>query len=260
MVHGHAAAPGCQGKRAVRLAGPELTGPAALPRLLEDYLEAIEGIRRHLLRRSEPGKLAFVGELAHGRFSAKMVSVRSSQPGRAGLQPSNLPPSPLLPPGQCPELRRICEPRRCREPRSSGRGHAPGSWPGLGWGRQEELRGTRGLRWVPGCAPWVPGTAPRPPPLPGDPHSPTAARRCRWGRGGRPGSASAPREVVSFPRLSPARMQRRVLGLYLSCLPEWTLRRPRSGSLTPGDTGGTIPGVTATPPRGHRLRRGEDPL
>lgn len=35
---------------------------------------AIEGIKAHLLRRSEPGKLVFVGELAHGRFSAKMVS------------------------------------------------------------------------------------------------------------------------------------------------------------------------------------------
>lgn len=52
-----------------------LSGRACWPhRLLDDYLEAVEGIRRHLLRRSEPSKLAFVGELAHGRFSAKMVS------------------------------------------------------------------------------------------------------------------------------------------------------------------------------------------
>lgn len=50
-------------------------GPAGLHRLLEDYLEAVEGIRKHLLRRSEPGQLTFVGELAHGRFSAKMVSL-----------------------------------------------------------------------------------------------------------------------------------------------------------------------------------------
>ncbi|XP_047556571.1 endoplasmic reticulum mannosyl-oligosaccharide 1,2-alpha-mannosidase isoform X1 [Lutra lutra] len=53
--------------------------------LLEDYLEAIEGIRRHLLRRSEPGKLAFVGELAHGRFSAKMDHLVCFLPGTLAL-------------------------------------------------------------------------------------------------------------------------------------------------------------------------------
>ncbi|XP_059957809.1 endoplasmic reticulum mannosyl-oligosaccharide 1,2-alpha-mannosidase-like [Mesoplodon densirostris] len=36
--------------------------------LLEDYLETVEGIKKHLLHRSEPGKLTFVGELAHGHF------------------------------------------------------------------------------------------------------------------------------------------------------------------------------------------------
>lgn len=46
----------------------------ALHRLLEDYVKAIEGIKAHLLRQSQPRKLTFVGELAHGRFSAKMVS------------------------------------------------------------------------------------------------------------------------------------------------------------------------------------------
>lgn len=51
-------------------------------RLLDDYLEAVDGIRKHLLRTSGPSKLTFVGELAHGRFSAKMVS---TCPGRAGL-------------------------------------------------------------------------------------------------------------------------------------------------------------------------------
>ncbi|XP_058999186.1 endoplasmic reticulum mannosyl-oligosaccharide 1,2-alpha-mannosidase-like isoform X1 [Mustela lutreola] len=55
------------------------------PQLLEDYLEAIEGIRRHLLRRSEPGKLAFVGELAHGRFSAKMDHLVCFLPGTLAL-------------------------------------------------------------------------------------------------------------------------------------------------------------------------------
>lgn len=53
---------------------PEHTGPAGLHRLLEDYLEAVDGIRKHLLAKSEPRKLTFVGELNHGRFSAKMVS------------------------------------------------------------------------------------------------------------------------------------------------------------------------------------------
>jgi len=56
--------------------------------LVEDYLEAVEGIKRHLLRRSEPRKLTFVGELAHGRFSAKMVSVCTSQVGCRGREAS----------------------------------------------------------------------------------------------------------------------------------------------------------------------------
>lgn len=60
-------------------------GAPCLLRLLEDYLEAIEGIRRHLLRRSEPRKLTFVGELAHGRFSAKMVSTCVTRGGRGTL-------------------------------------------------------------------------------------------------------------------------------------------------------------------------------
>ncbi|XP_057579268.1 endoplasmic reticulum mannosyl-oligosaccharide 1,2-alpha-mannosidase isoform X1 [Hippopotamus amphibius kiboko] len=53
--------------------------------LLEDYLEAVEGIKKHLLRRSEPGKLTFVGELAHGRFSAKMDHLVCFLPGTLAL-------------------------------------------------------------------------------------------------------------------------------------------------------------------------------
>ncbi|XP_045326330.1 endoplasmic reticulum mannosyl-oligosaccharide 1,2-alpha-mannosidase-like isoform X5 [Leopardus geoffroyi] len=53
--------------------------------LLEDYLEAVEGIKRHLLRRSEPRKLTFVGELAHGRFSAKMDHLVCFLPGTLAL-------------------------------------------------------------------------------------------------------------------------------------------------------------------------------
>lgn len=44
-------------------------------RLLEDYMRAIEGVKKHLLQRSQPKKLTFVGELAHGHFSAKMVRI-----------------------------------------------------------------------------------------------------------------------------------------------------------------------------------------
>ncbi|XP_007945146.2 LOW QUALITY PROTEIN: endoplasmic reticulum mannosyl-oligosaccharide 1,2-alpha-mannosidase [Orycteropus afer afer] len=54
-------------------------------RLLEDYVEAIEGVKRHLLRRSEPSKLTFVGELAHGRFSAKMDHLVCFLPGTLAL-------------------------------------------------------------------------------------------------------------------------------------------------------------------------------
>ena len=72
-----------------RAAHPPGLSPRGLPvhRLLEDYLEAVEGIKRHLLRRSEPRKLTFVGELAHGRFSAKMVSTVVMQVGRRGRHP-----------------------------------------------------------------------------------------------------------------------------------------------------------------------------
>ncbi|XP_053413093.1 LOW QUALITY PROTEIN: endoplasmic reticulum mannosyl-oligosaccharide 1,2-alpha-mannosidase [Nycticebus coucang] len=53
--------------------------------LLEDYLEAIEGMKTHLLRHSEPSKLTFVGELAHGRFSAKMDHLVCFLPGTLAL-------------------------------------------------------------------------------------------------------------------------------------------------------------------------------
>ncbi|KAM9641758.1 endoplasmic reticulum mannosyl-oligosaccharide 1,2-alpha-mannosidase isoform 3-T3 [Trichechus inunguis] len=53
--------------------------------LLEDYVEAIEGVKTHLLRSSEPSKLTFVGELAHGRFSAKMDHLVCFLPGTLAL-------------------------------------------------------------------------------------------------------------------------------------------------------------------------------
>ncbi|KAI5253637.1 Endoplasmic Reticulum Mannosyl-Oligosaccharide 1,2-Alpha-Mannosidase [Manis pentadactyla] len=54
-------------------------------RLLEDYIEAVEGIKRHLVRRSEPSKLTFVGELAHGQFSPKMDHLVCFLPGTLAL-------------------------------------------------------------------------------------------------------------------------------------------------------------------------------
>ncbi|XP_007475475.1 endoplasmic reticulum mannosyl-oligosaccharide 1,2-alpha-mannosidase isoform X2 [Monodelphis domestica] len=53
--------------------------------LLEEYINAIEGVKRHLLRKSEPSKLTFVGELAHGRFKAKMDHLVCFLPGTLAL-------------------------------------------------------------------------------------------------------------------------------------------------------------------------------
>lgn len=43
-------------------------------RLLEDYIEAIDGVKKHLVRQTGPHKWTFVGELSHNRFSPKMVT------------------------------------------------------------------------------------------------------------------------------------------------------------------------------------------
>lgn len=43
-------------------------------RLLEDYLQATEGVKKNLLQKSSPNGLTFVGEVSHGQFSPKMVS------------------------------------------------------------------------------------------------------------------------------------------------------------------------------------------
>ena len=44
-------------------------------RLKQEYLTAVEGIRKLLVRKSKPNNLVFVGELLSGRsFSPKMVS------------------------------------------------------------------------------------------------------------------------------------------------------------------------------------------
>ncbi|XP_037706815.1 endoplasmic reticulum mannosyl-oligosaccharide 1,2-alpha-mannosidase isoform X2 [Choloepus didactylus] len=53
--------------------------------LLEDYMEAVKGIRTHLLQQSEPSKLTFVGELAHGQFRPKMDHLVCFLPGTLAL-------------------------------------------------------------------------------------------------------------------------------------------------------------------------------
>ncbi|XP_004485360.2 endoplasmic reticulum mannosyl-oligosaccharide 1,2-alpha-mannosidase isoform X1 [Dasypus novemcinctus] len=53
--------------------------------LRDDYLEAVEGIKMHLLRESEPSKLTFVGELSHGHFRAKMDHLVCFLPGTLAL-------------------------------------------------------------------------------------------------------------------------------------------------------------------------------
>ncbi|OXB66541.1 hypothetical protein ASZ78_011656 [Callipepla squamata] len=57
--------------------------------LLEDYVRAIEGVKKHLLQRSQPKKLTFVGELAHGHFSAKMDHLVCFLPGTLALGAHN---------------------------------------------------------------------------------------------------------------------------------------------------------------------------
>lgn len=54
--------------------------------LKDDYLEAVEGIRKHLVRYSEPNKLLFVGELLRGlTFSPKMDHLVCYLPGTLAL-------------------------------------------------------------------------------------------------------------------------------------------------------------------------------
>ncbi|KAG8447442.1 hypothetical protein GDO86_014794 [Hymenochirus boettgeri] len=43
---------------------------------LEDYIQAIEGVKKNLLQKSHPNRLTFVGELSHGHFSPKMPADR----------------------------------------------------------------------------------------------------------------------------------------------------------------------------------------
>lgn len=57
--------------------------------LLEDYMQAVEGIQKNLLKKSSPLGLTFVGELSHGRFSPKMDHLVCFLPGTLALGAHN---------------------------------------------------------------------------------------------------------------------------------------------------------------------------
>ncbi|CAJ1068688.1 endoplasmic reticulum mannosyl-oligosaccharide 1%2C2-alpha-mannosidase-like [Xyrichtys novacula] len=52
---------------------------------LEDYLQAIGGVKKNLLQKSSPNGLTFVGELSHGQFSPKMDHLVCFLPGTLAL-------------------------------------------------------------------------------------------------------------------------------------------------------------------------------
>uniref|UniRef100_A0A673I2P2 alpha-1,2-Mannosidase n=1 Tax=Sinocyclocheilus rhinocerous TaxID=307959 RepID=A0A673I2P2_9TELE len=66
-----------------------LTMHVYLSRLLEDYLQAIEGVRKNLLRQTSPSKLTFVGELSNGRLNPKMDHLVCFLPGTLALGAHN---------------------------------------------------------------------------------------------------------------------------------------------------------------------------
>uniref|UniRef100_A0A8C1W575 alpha-1,2-Mannosidase n=1 Tax=Cyprinus carpio TaxID=7962 RepID=A0A8C1W575_CYPCA len=53
--------------------------------LLDDYLLAVEGVKKNLLKKSTPSGLTFVGELSHGYFSPKMDHLVCFLPGTLAL-------------------------------------------------------------------------------------------------------------------------------------------------------------------------------
>uniref|UniRef100_UPI0037E9AB3E endoplasmic reticulum mannosyl-oligosaccharide 1,2-alpha-mannosidase n=1 Tax=Semicossyphus pulcher TaxID=241346 RepID=UPI0037E9AB3E len=57
--------------------------------LLEDYLQAIEGVKKHLLRQTGPSRLTFVGELNQNRFNPKMDHLVCFLPGTLALGAHN---------------------------------------------------------------------------------------------------------------------------------------------------------------------------
>uniref|UniRef100_A0A8C2ZTV1 alpha-1,2-Mannosidase n=1 Tax=Cyclopterus lumpus TaxID=8103 RepID=A0A8C2ZTV1_CYCLU len=57
--------------------------------LLEDYLQAVEGVKKHLVRQTGVSKLTFVGELSHSRFNPKMDHLVCFLPGTLALGAHN---------------------------------------------------------------------------------------------------------------------------------------------------------------------------
>ncbi|KAG7499394.1 endoplasmic reticulum mannosyl-oligosaccharide 1,2-alpha-mannosidase-like [Solea senegalensis] len=57
--------------------------------LLEDYIQAVEGVKKHLVRQTGPSKLTFVGELSHNRFNPKMDHLVCFLPGTLALGAHN---------------------------------------------------------------------------------------------------------------------------------------------------------------------------
>ncbi|XP_049593154.1 endoplasmic reticulum mannosyl-oligosaccharide 1,2-alpha-mannosidase isoform X1 [Syngnathus scovelli] len=66
-----------------------LQGGKTEDELLEDYIEAIDGVKKHLVRQTGPRKLTFVGELSHNRFSPKMDHLVCFLPGTLALGAHN---------------------------------------------------------------------------------------------------------------------------------------------------------------------------
>ncbi|KAM6902437.1 endoplasmic reticulum mannosyl-oligosaccharide 1,2-alpha-mannosidase [Xenentodon cancila] len=66
-----------------------IQGGKAEDTLLEDYLQAIEGVKKHLVRQTGPGRLTFVGELDHNRFNPKMDHLVCFLPGTLALGAHN---------------------------------------------------------------------------------------------------------------------------------------------------------------------------
>ncbi|XP_051955340.1 endoplasmic reticulum mannosyl-oligosaccharide 1,2-alpha-mannosidase-like isoform X2 [Xyrauchen texanus] len=57
--------------------------------LLEDYIQAIEGVKKNLLRQTSLSKLTFIGELSNGRLSPKMDHLVCFLPGTLALGAHN---------------------------------------------------------------------------------------------------------------------------------------------------------------------------
>ncbi|XP_051267985.1 endoplasmic reticulum mannosyl-oligosaccharide 1,2-alpha-mannosidase isoform X2 [Dicentrarchus labrax] len=66
-----------------------IQGGKAEDDLLEDYLQAVEGVKKHLVRQTGASRLTFVGELSHNRFNPKMDHLVCFLPGTLALGAHN---------------------------------------------------------------------------------------------------------------------------------------------------------------------------